>query len=303
MLTFESPFYELEDVIIFRDYASPTTFHYLTGPPRLTRSDDGNPNLLLLKYKNAIDAMTTGAGPTRDQLGGAFLMFGVDCGLSQSTKDSITSKLQAFLPPDSGEISLVPVLFTKGKVSVIALDQQSATVTAEDAQNAQKSQFIRGILGSATPSLLQDQRAIFSISLTPDAATLIEQAYDSDLSPIGVMYELEFAGLRPALSVKAEVDMKRVYESLKLGLHLGVQSGGDTPAAGKLQRTKLWRPTLRRTTCSQPSAAYKAAADLRQPSQPTQPTASKLRRPSAADKAYGRPTPAYPTYGGSLRPA
>lgn len=228
MLTFESPFYEIEDVIVFRDHASPITFHYLAGPPHLTRSPDGNPNLLLLKYKKAIDAMTEGAGPTRDQLGGAFLLFGVDCGLSEATKNAIKSKLQAFVPPDAGSITLVPVLYTKGKVSVVALDKQQAAAASEEDAKKDDGKFVRGILGTSTPSLLQDQRAIFSISLTPDAATLIEKAYESDLSPIGVMYELEFAGLRPALSVKAEVDMKRVYESLKMGLHFGVRSGETT---------------------------------------------------------------------------
>jgi hypothetical protein len=226
MLTFESPFYEIEGVIVFRDHASPTTFHYLAGPPHLTVDDAGKPTFLMLKYKNAIEAMSTGAGPTRDQLGGAFVMFGVDCGLSQATKDTITSKLQDLAPQAKGPISLVPVLYTKGKVSVVALDQQKAAVTADDAQKSD-SKFVRGILGSATPSLLQDLRAIFSISLTPDAATLIENAYESDLSPIGVMYELEFAGLRPALAVKAHVNMSRVYESLQMGLHVGV---GSAPA-------------------------------------------------------------------------
>jgi len=225
MLTFESPFYEIEGVIVFRDHASPTTFHYLAGPPHLTIDDAGKPTLLMLKYKNAIDAMSTGAGPTRDQLGGAFVMFGVDCGLSPATKDTITSKLQDLAPHGAGPISLVPVLYTKGKVSVVALDQQKAVVTADDAQKSD-SKFVRGILGSTTPSLLQDLRAIFSISLTPDAATLVENAYESDLSPIGVMYELEFSGLRPALSVKAQVDESRVYESLKMGLHVGVGTGG-----------------------------------------------------------------------------
>ena len=124
MLTFESPFYEIEDVIVFRDHASPTTFHYLAGPPHLTVDDAGKPTFLMLKYKNAIDTMSTGAGPTRDQLGGAFVMLGVDCGLSQATKDTITSKLQDMAPKGAGAISLVPVLYTKGKVSVIALDQQ-----------------------------------------------------------------------------------------------------------------------------------------------------------------------------------
>jgi len=233
MLTFESPFYEIENVIVFRDYSSPTTFHYLAGPPHLTKNEDGNPNLLLLRYKTAIDAMTTGAVPTRDQLGGAFLMFGVDCGIPEATKNAIKNKLQSVAPKDSGEISLVPVLYTKGKVSVIALDQQTAIAGATDDTKKSESKFVRGILGSATPSLLQDQRAIFSISLTPDAATLIEQAYKSDLSPIGVMYELEFAGLRPAIAIKAHVDMSRVYESLKMGLHAGVRTGPQSGSGGQ----------------------------------------------------------------------
>src|SRR5690348_5918450 len=113
MLTFESPFYEIEDVIVFRDHVSPTMFYYLAGPPRLTVSN-GTPNLLLLKYKNAIDAMSAGAALTRQQLGGAFLLFGVDCGLSDSTKNSIKSKLREFVPDGGGEVSLAPVLYTKG---------------------------------------------------------------------------------------------------------------------------------------------------------------------------------------------
>jgi len=81
MLTFESPFYEIQDVIVFRDHAVPTMFYYLAGPPHLTRAD-GKPNFLLLKYRNALDAMG-GANPlTRQQLGGGFLIFGVDCGLT-----------------------------------------------------------------------------------------------------------------------------------------------------------------------------------------------------------------------------
>ncbi len=274
MLTFESPFYEIEDVIVFRDHASPITFHYLAGPPRLTRSPDENPNLLLLKYKKALDAMTTGAAPTRDQLGGAFLLFGVDCGLSESTKNAIKNKLQAFVPPDAGDITLVPVLYTKGTVSVVALDQQQAAAASEQDEKRDEGKFVRGILGSSTPSLLQDQRAIFSISLTPDAATLIEEAYESDLSPIGVMYELQFAGLRPALSVKAEVDMKRVYQSLKMGLHLGVRSGESTttststtaaPTSGTTTTTTTRPPASTASTTTTPAPTTTTSTTTRPP--------------------------------------
>jgi len=229
MLTFESPFYEIQDVIVFRDHAVPTMFYYLAGPPHLTRAD-GKPNFLLLKYRNALDAMG-GANPlTRQQLGGGFLVFGVDCGLTEGVKSAITSELSSKVPPGSGPISLAPVLYTKGKVNVIALDAQMSAATPPDAgaDPTAHSNFVRGILGTATPSLLQDQRAIFSLALSTDAVTLLENAYDSEMSPIGVMYELEFSGLRPALAVKATVDKQRVYEQLKMGLHFGVHTGGGS---------------------------------------------------------------------------
>src|SRR4249919_2751799 len=115
MLTFESPFYEIEGVIVFRDHASKKTFHYLAGPPHLSRSDPGNvPNLLMLTYKRALDASATTTVATRDQLGGAFLMFGVDCGLSEAKKQAIISGLEA--KANVSDVELVPVLFTKGKV-------------------------------------------------------------------------------------------------------------------------------------------------------------------------------------------
>ncbi len=230
MLTFESPFYEFKGVVIFRDHAIATLFHYLAGPPRLTRGDDRRPNLLLLKYRNALDSMASTTPLVREQLGGGFLLFGVDCGLPDGVKDEIIRELQSRVPPDAGPVSLVPVLYTKGTVNVVALDAQRPAAGAPTGDADTHSKFVRGILGTATPSLLQDQRAIFSLSLTPDGVALLEDAYQSELSPIGVMYELEFSGLRPAIAIKATVDKKRVYEQLKLGLHIGVRSGGGAEA-------------------------------------------------------------------------
>lgn len=232
MLTFEPPIYEIHGVIVFRDHASPTQFYYLAGRPRLTRDKDGKPTLLLLKYRHALDAMGNASARLREQLGGAFLTFGVDCTIDDL--DAIKSALQALVPPDAGPVALAPVLYTKGTVSIIALDAQHAAAPSPDsgAAAAEQSRFVRGILGSAVPSLLGHQEAIFSLSLSPDAASLLENAYQSEMSPIGVMYELEFAGLRPAIAVRATADYKRCYEAFKAGLTLGVRSGGGTASGG-----------------------------------------------------------------------
>jgi hypothetical protein len=223
MLTFETPFYEIENVVIFRDHAVPTLFYYLAGPPRLTRDEDGKPSLMLLKYRHALDSSTSLTAVEREQLGGGFLLFGVDCGLSEDTKNEIERELQARQPPGAGPVSLVPVLYTSGTVKVLALDAETGASSPPPGSETQ-SRFIRKVLGTATPSLLQDQRAIFSLALTTDAATLLEAAYEQDLSPIGVMYELELSGLRPALAVQVRADLKRIHEKFEAGLSAGYVS-------------------------------------------------------------------------------
>src|SRR5262249_14114060 len=161
MLTFEAPFYELRGIIVFRDHADPTMFYYLAGPPKLTVVDN-KPSFQMLTYRRVFDAMTDAHSLAREQLGGAFVMFGVDCAVAEETNGAIRGDLQALLPPDAGPVKLAPVLYTKGKVNVIALDRQTG-VEAAPGSDADKSKFVRGILGTAIPSLLQDQRAIFSI--------------------------------------------------------------------------------------------------------------------------------------------
>ena len=84
MLTFESPFYEIEGVILFRDHADPALFHYLAGPPHISLGEDQEPQFQLLKYRQVLEA--SGDAATRDELGGGFLIFGVDCGLPDSIK-------------------------------------------------------------------------------------------------------------------------------------------------------------------------------------------------------------------------
>lgn len=232
MLTFESPFYEEEGIVVFRDHAVSTLFYYLAGPPRLALDESGRPQFTLLKYRHAIENFRETENLTRDQLGGGFLTFAVDCRLDPGQKDAIADKLQARMPPDAGPISLVPVLYSEGTVHVLALDADSRTSEDDDAA---ESKFIRKVLGSATPSLLQDQGAIFSLALTPDAADLLEAAYESELSPIGVMYELKFAGLRPSVGIIAKVHMDRLYDklSMELGVSLGTDGGGGGSEEGE----------------------------------------------------------------------
>src|SRR5581483_11118734 len=194
------------------------------------------PQFTMLKYKNALNA---GGPPIRDRdaLGGAFLMLGVDCGVDV---DAIKGELQAAAGV-SGDISLTQVLYTGGSARIVALDYQPPPAGAP--AGAPGSHFVKAVVGSTTPSLLGDQHAIFSLSLDTDAATLIEAAYENDMTPIGVIYELQFAGLRPAISVAAEVDYKRVYEQLKIDFHFGVHTGGGSSSTSTPSPSPTPTPT------------------------------------------------------------
>ena len=162
------------------------------------------------------------------------------------------------------------------------------TPTAQAAQaDAANRQFVRGIIGSATPSLLQDLQASFSLSLTPDAAVLLEAAYTDDLSPIGVMYELQFTGLRPALSVKAHGEKKKIYDHLQMAFHAGYTSGsaagttGSQPEPGATTQDAAPPPNQAQRLQGQ---QQQATTGNRQPSRRRARTSSSRRpgRPSSS---------------------
>lgn len=52
--------------------------------------------------------------------------------------------------------------------------------------------------------------------LSQEAATLFEAALKSGISPIGVIYDLEFLGLRPAFNVRITANYHRVYTELDM---------------------------------------------------------------------------------------
>ena len=253
MLTFEAPFYQIKNVIVFRDHAVKTQFYYLAGLPKLSVDANKKKQFALLKYHNALDA----GGPeikNRDALGGAFLMLGVDCAVDA---DSLKGELSS-LAEVQGDITLLPVLYTSGTAQIVVLDYQPPPPQAPGLIQVAPpvSHFVKAVVGSTTPSLLGDQRAIFSISLDTDAATLIEAAYQNDMSPIGVIYHLEFSGLRPAIAVSAVVNYQRVYDQLKIDFQFGLHtdSAKSETTTPKSDTTTPTTPTTPPGTTQNPAA-------------------------------------------------
>ena len=114
----------------------------------------------------------------------------------------------------------------------IALNLQGGGGTG--AGNAPEGSFnaVEKILGAAVPSLHGDNSAAFSLQLSQEGATILREAFRKEGAPVGVLYNLKFTGIRPALEVKITADMKRVYDHFSASLsgqvyfvQLGIEAG------------------------------------------------------------------------------
>jgi hypothetical protein len=74
--------------------------------------------------------------------------------------------------------------------------------------------FVLRIENNAKPSLYGDNQAAFSVQLDQYGVTLLEKALHGDMSPIGVVYGLDYLALRPAFSVHLHIDWDRVQKRL-----------------------------------------------------------------------------------------
>src|SRR6185503_19576858 len=147
---------------LYADHASPSTFHYLPGSPRLL-STPGRAGAQLIRYRG-------GAAHRPDDLGGGLLALDVHLGIDAQTLDEVRRTLQQRV---QDVVSLVPVTFAEGQVRLAMLCVDSRAPS--DGRPA-ASFLVERIIGTAMPSLFGSARAIFSIGLSAEGATLIEQA-------------------------------------------------------------------------------------------------------------------------------
>ena len=105
------------------------------------------------------------------------------------------------------------MLLEAGTVRLIALDAQTPVPGAPPADpppDGAPPQLATKIDQAANPSLYGDCQAIFSVQLSEDGAKLLDGALLGTILPVGVVYELEFAALRPAYQFKVTADWQRV---------------------------------------------------------------------------------------------
>jgi hypothetical protein len=240
MIYLAAPLFVINGLTIMRDDADPLQYYYYPNNPQLALNPDGTPTFLFIKFKNNQPV------PPGVESGGGFLNFDVDLRVDSDTLDEATRQIRSQMSLDQNP-RLVPLQYRNGTTRLIFLDAASpattpagaapaTTVTAGAATPppatttpagvagaatapAPALQFVESASYSAAPSLYGDNRSAFSVSLTPQAATLVQACLSAPTFLAGVVYDLTFVGLRPAFHVTLKVDWHQVYNFLENQFH------------------------------------------------------------------------------------
>jgi len=214
MLSLDRPL-DIDGIAVFRDHADPNLFWYLPGPVRLARRQDSNRAAFsFIKYKPAV----AGAGLK----GGGFAMFETTLALDPKKEQAI--KARVMTEPRVTQPRLSPVIFEEGTVQCIALNMQgSGGGGAAEAPPPGAFNAVEEILGATVPSMDAQNRAAFSLVLSQEGTTILEQALEQGLAPIGVLYSFVYSGMRPALEVEITADLEMVYNHFSLDFDVQIQ--------------------------------------------------------------------------------
>lgn len=191
-------------ILAFGDHAEPDLFHVIGDRPALRWTGD-RPDLALLQYR--LDSDVLGV------LGGGLLSLTVHLPPDEELERELRSRLMRQYGLDA-PARLAPVVPESANCELILLDRSTADDEAE-------SSLVPRILGGGSPSGWGDQSCLFMSVLSPDAATIVEQALRQGGLPVGVVYQLEVLGLRPALRASFTAHWNQVYEFLERRHHGG----------------------------------------------------------------------------------
>ncbi|HEY0687534.1 MAG TPA: hypothetical protein VGD71_00725 [Kribbella sp.] len=213
MLSLETPAVRIGEVLVFPDHAVPGTFYYAAPDPKISRTG-GQLMVDILSYSVELKHSPLAGTTIPHELGAGFLTLGLDCALDPTVHSRTIGELSARTGLPEQQLSLSPIPYTKGAVSLIALD-------AGTTESGGLPQFVEKVIGGGTPSLLGDLRASFSLALSQEGVEFLEGLYKDGAAPIGVVYDLTYLGLRPAIQCVITADLSRIYDELSASV--GVQ--------------------------------------------------------------------------------
>ena len=198
MLTIEAPYYFIKGNTVFRDHQDPDQFYFLPGNPRLA-AENGKLDFTLYKYRFDITD-NPGSDPTRAK-GAGLALFSTEIPAAnfQALQDEVASQ------SGRSNARLTPVIFTTASVHALVA-------------HADGDDLISDLVETHPAPIVSPHHAAFALALTAEGATFVDAAVKGGTSPVGVVYEMSFLALSPAVNAKVRMQYDRVYDDFSVSL-------------------------------------------------------------------------------------
>jgi hypothetical protein len=189
---------QIEGVTIYGDELSIGTFYLLPQQPRFRLDEHGNQIFKMLKYRTAIDR------PGGVKAGG-FLIFDVEFVVDEAKLPLVKTALQSQISADASRLGLdapPPLVigslsYTDGSTKLNFLNESAVMVA--------------NVFNPGKPSLFGNNVTPFSVELTPEGATLAEQALQGKGGVVQVVYDLTFTAKLPEMKIDASFQSTQFY--------------------------------------------------------------------------------------------
>jgi hypothetical protein len=211
MLALDRTFGPFGDLAVYGDHEDPALFYFIPTTPTLARTE-GEPELSFVKYRRDLSTADV-EGP----LGGGLLGFTVELLAKEEDLELARRELRKL---GVEEVRLTPLPTRSGSAKLTMVSERKAGDTG--------LVLFESVLSETTPALFGTQRATFSARLpSHESAELVAGLLRGEGPiPIGVRYELEYLGIRPAIAARIVAHFERIYHQFKAELGIGVAYNG-----------------------------------------------------------------------------
>ena len=196
MISLKPPYLNISGLNLFGDQDDPAQWYYYPNNARLATTPDGKPQFLLAKPEPDMIAGPPGV-PAGTSLNFT-VNLSVDAEVIADAEKAIQKLANIDRPP-----RLAPIQYAAGTTRLVFLEQAALPRGAmPTSAPPDASDFLEKFSDQVTPSLYGDQEAAFMLTLSSDAALLVESVVTGrGPALIGVVYDLGFQAAQTPLDV------------------------------------------------------------------------------------------------------
>lgn len=213
MLDLSMSFGNYEGITFYGDHKDNNIVYYFPNEIKLATKNDeekGYELALQVYYENKL--VDSASEYDLEKTAGSFLQLSVNCTVSPQRLEKAFAALRKDHSSIPSQAKPTPPLWTDGNVHLITLGESSF-------DKGKTNEIVKTIVSSQRPSLTKDLKSIFSVHYDRMGTELIYSAIKSGQGcSVAVVYDLSFAGIRPAFDLKMSANLRRCQETVKKNL-------------------------------------------------------------------------------------